>query len=255
MKKPAPVQLTVEDSTQVTPNMQRLVLKGDGLVNFPDNCEGSYIKFLFNKEGGADLSQVPQGERPEMRTYTIRRFSAVKRTIEVDFVRHLSDDLTSGFATRWAMSTKVGETVNIAGPGSIKEINIDADWFLMVADMTALPALSAKTRQLPATAKGYAVIQVTEKDDLQHIDAPENIQIIWITNQESLATKVKSLVWLNGVASIWTACEFDAMRELRGYFQDDKQVDREHIYISSYWKNGVTEDGHKAIKQQYAQNS
>ncbi|MBU2871883.1 siderophore-interacting protein [Colwellia sp. E2M01] len=255
MKKPAPLQLTVENSTQVTPNMQRILLKGDELANFPDGCEGSYIKLLFNKEGGVDLSKLPQGERPIMRTYTIRRFSAAKCTIEVDFVRHLSDDLTSGFATRWAISAKVGEAVNIAGPGSIKEINIEADWFLMVADMTALPALSAKIRQLPTEAKGYAVIQVTEKVDVQQIDVPENIQVIWITNQESLATKVKALIWLSGTVSIWTACEFDAMRELRSYFQNDKQVDREHIYISSYWKNGVTEDGHKVLKQQDAQQS
>ncbi len=49
--------------------------------------------------------------------------------------------------------------------------------------------------------------------------------------------------------------EFDAMRELRHYFQNDKQVPRELIYISSYWKSGVSEDGHKAFKQQDAQQS
>ncbi|MCF2948045.1 siderophore-interacting protein [Paraglaciecola aquimarina] len=255
MKKPAPLQLTVLDSIQVTPNMQRLVLKGDGLVNFPEDCSGSYIKFLFNQAGGPDLSLLGSGQRPSMRTYTIRGFSKANRSIEVDFVRHLSNDLTNGFAARWAINAQVGDTINIAGPGNIKAINTHADWFLMVADMTALPALSAKIRQLPGTAKGYAVIQVTEKSDIQPIEGPQNMQLIWLTQQESLAAKVKSLDWLDGTASIWTACEFDAMRELRSYFQDDKQVDREHIYISSYWKNGVTEDGHKAIKQQDAQQS
>jgi NADPH-dependent ferric siderophore reductase len=255
MKKPPPLQLSVSRTEQVTPNMQRLELKGEGLANFPDDCEGSYLKFLFNQSGDVDLSAVEQGQRPLMRTYTIRRFSRAQHTIEVDFVRHLSHDLSSGFATRWAISAQVGDTINVAGPGSIKAINTDADWFLMVADMTALPALSAKIRQLPVNAQGYAVIQVTEHDDIQAIEAPDNVQLIWLTQQESLAAKVKSLPWLDGTASIWTACEFDDMRELRNYFQNDKQVDREHIYISSYWKSGVTEDGHKALKQQDAQLS
>ncbi len=249
------MQLTVVDSQQVTPNMQRLVLKGDELVNFPNNCEGSYIKFLFNKEGTTDLSQLNSGERPVMRTYTVRRFSAENRSIEVDFVRHLSTDLQSGFATRWAMSAQIGETVNIAGPGSIKEINTDADWFFMAADMTALPALSAKIRQLPSDAKGYAVIKVTAQEDTQPITAPQDIQVIWLKNEDSLTAQVKSLPWLTGVASVWTACEFDDMRELRKYFQNDQQVPRELIYISSYWKNGLSEDGHKVIKQQDAQSS
>jgi NADPH-dependent ferric siderophore reductase len=255
MKKPTPIQLTVVDSQQVTPNMQRLVLQSDELANFPDNCEGSYIKFLFNKAGATDLSTINIGERPVMRTYTIRRYSAANRTIQVDFVRHLSEDIQSGFATRWAMSTTVGDIVNVAGPGSIKEINMNADWFFMVADMTALPALSAKIRQLPSDAKGYAVIKVTEKEDIQAINTPVNVQINWLTKENSLAEQVKSLPWLTGAASVWTACEFDAMRELRHYFQNDKQVPRELIYISSYWKSGVSEDGHKAFKQQDAQQS
>ncbi|NVJ56308.1 MAG: siderophore-interacting protein, partial [Vibrionaceae bacterium] len=38
----------------------------------------------------------------------------------------------------------------------------------------------------------------------------------------------------------------------RQYLRNDKQVKRENIYISSYWKQGVSEDGHKVIKQQDA---
>ena len=39
------------------------------------------------------------------------------------------------------------------------------------------------------------------------------------------------------------------MRELRQYFRNEKEVAKENIYISSYWKRGVTKDGHKAIKR------
>jgi NADPH-dependent ferric siderophore reductase len=43
------------------------------------------------------------------------------------------------------------------------------------------------------------------------------------------------------------------MRALRQYFRNEKEVERGNIYISSYWKKGVSEEGHKVIKQQDAQ--
>ncbi|EGU46317.1 utilization protein for catechol-siderophore [Vibrio ichthyoenteri ATCC 700023] len=245
--------VTVRSSEMVTPNMQRLILQGDVLADFPDDCEGGYIKLLFDQEGSTDLSSIAEGERPMMRTYTIRRFIADEHAIEVDFVRHITADNMCGFASRWAMNAQVGDTIEIRGPGSISSLNHTADWFILAADMTALPALSAKVRQLPRDAKGYAVIEVISEDDIQHIDVPSGIEVVWVTGD--LAGKIRQLTWLEGQASAWVACEFDAMRELRQYLRNEKAIDRDFIYISSYWKNGVSEDGHKVIKQQDAQEN
>lgn len=252
MNKPSPQQLTVLNSKKITANMQRITLQGHVLAGFSNDCAGNYIKLLFNPIGGTDLSTVPEDEKPIMRTYTIRSFSPINHTIEIDFVRHITEDLECGFAARWAINAKKGDIINIVGPGTIKDMNTHADWFLMVADMTALPALSAKIKNLPNDAKGYAIIKVIENNDIQLIEAPKNLKVIWITNEESLYSKVKSLSWLDGIVSIWSACEFDAMRQLRSYYKNEKQVAHENIYISSYWKKGVSEDGHKVIKKQDA---
>lgn len=249
MKKPSTTRLTVLKSEQITPNMQRITLQSEELACFPNDCEGSYIKLLFNASGGTNLAVTDSNERPIMRTYTIRHFSHSKRTIDIDFVRHITEDFCCGFAARWAMNVQIGDTINIAGPGSISDLNTDVDWFFTVADMTALPALAAKLRKLPLNAKGYAVIKVLESDDIQTIQSPSGFQIIWLVEGEMLLPKVKSLPWLDGTASVWVACEFDAMRSLRHYFRNEKEIKKENIYISSYWKSGVTEDGHKAIKQ------
>ena len=150
------------------------------------------------------------------------------------------------------MSAQVGDVISIAGPGSISTMNLEADWFFMVADMTALPALSVKIQSLPEQAIGYAVIQVDSEQDRQLINAPENIKIIWLDASQSIAEQIQGLPWLEGEASVWCACEFDSMRQLRQYFRNEKEVERENIYISSYWKKGVSEDGHKVIKRQDA---
>ncbi len=249
MNKPKPNVATVVSSDTITPNMQRILLQSDGFADYPSDCEGGYVKLLFNSQGATDLDSLTVDEKPSMRTYTIRRYLPEQNQIEIDFVRHETDDLSSGFAARWAMTVSIGEKIHIAGPGTIQNMNIDADWFFMVADMTALPALSAKIRRLPRDAKGYAVIQVQDEQDTQPLDAPENMQVIWLTEQ-SINQVVPDLEWLAGTASVWCACEFDSMRAMRKYFRNEREVGRENIYLSSYWKRGVTEDGHKVIKRQ-----
>lgn len=67
------------------------------------------------------------------------------------------------------------------------------------------------------------MLKVIENNDIQLIEAPKNLKVIWITNEESLYSKVKSLSWLDGIVSIWSACEFDVMRQLRSYYKNEKQ--------------------------------
>jgi len=256
MSKPSPITLTVTQTSSITPNMQRITFSGEGLSKYPTECVGGYIKLLFSPLGNTDLSQLDEGERPTMRTYTIRHYNPVEKFIEVDFVRHIAKDLQCGFAARWAMSVQVGDTISVAGPGLIQGLNLESDWFFLVADMTSLPALSAKVKTLPENAKGHAVIQINSAADKQELEAPKGIKITWLIEDqtsETLSQTVRSLTWLEGQVSVWTACEFESMRELRQYFRNEKEVAKENIYISSYWKRGVSEDGHKVIKQQDAQ--
>ena len=58
--------VTVADKKRLSPNMIRLMLQGDSLKDFPTGYEGGYIKLVF-----------PRGlERPVVRSYTVREFSA-----------------------------------------------------------------------------------------------------------------------------------------------------------------------------------
>ncbi|WP_061017470.1 siderophore-interacting protein [Vibrio splendidus] len=257
MSKPSPITLTVTQTSTITPNMQRITFSGEGLCKYPAECVGGYIKLLFSPLGTTDLSLLNEGERPTMRTYTIRHYNPVEKFIEVDFVRHITKDLQCGFAARWAMNAQVGDTISVAGPGLIQGLNLESDWFFLVADMTSLPALSAKVKTLPENVTGHAVIQINSAADKQILEVPEGIKITWLIEDqtsETLSQTVRSLTWLDGQVSVWTACEFESMRELRQYFRNEKEVEKENIYISSYWKRGVSEDGHKVIKQQDAQS-
>lgn len=184
-KKPQPKTLVVTDTETITPNMQRITLQGEALSHFPRDCEGSYIKLLFNDMGGADLSILSEDDRPIMRTYTIRRFHPETSTIEVDFVRHVTQDLQCGFAARWAMAAQ--KATRSASWGRVAfNLNTEADWFFMAADMTALPALSAKIRTLPEEAKGYAVISVLSPADIQPLQRASRHGVDLVNRRASL---------------------------------------------------------------------
>lgn len=249
MSRDLPYRLTVNQSQRISPNMQRITLQGKDLAEFPTGYEGSYIKLLFPVEKTAKVI---------MRTYTIRKFSLHDLSLDIDLVLHGEQGNDSGPASSWAAMTKPGDSIQMLGPGRVKIVSLEADWFFFAGDMTALPAISYQLEQLPADAKGHAVIEINSEQDQQSLKKPEGINILWVinshpdTNNTVLSDAVKTRPWLPGIPSIWAACEFSNMRLLRAYFKKDKQVPRDQLYISSYWKMGQSEDKHKVIKKQDA---
>ncbi|WP_444928167.1 siderophore-interacting protein [Microbulbifer sp. TRSA002] len=231
-------ELVVIRRTQVTENMLRITLGGDDLKTLAPNQESAYIKFLFPQAGS---------ERPLLRSYTIRHQRETE--IDIDFALHEHE----GPALSWALKTQPGDTILTRGPGPKKMTNPEADWFLLLGDMTALPAISVNLAELPKDAKGYALIEISSEADIQELEHPENLQIQWIINPapsgEKLLEKLQALTWLDGQASVWAACEFDSMRTLRQFFKQERVIPKTHIYISSYWKIGQSDEGHKLAKR------
>jgi len=250
MAKPAPRVLEVKGIKDITPNMRRITLGGEGMQGFPVDQESAYIKLLFPQL---------QNEKPIMRTYTIIKQRGDE--IDVDFVLHgLNHKGAKGPASHWAKTCVIGDSILIGGPGAKKLINPQADWFLLAGDMTALPAITVNLAQLPTDAVGYAVMEVLSKEDIQPLQKPEHLAIEWVINPVStdnrypLLDRIKTLDWLDGEVAVWTACEFNSMRALRQYFKQ-KEVAKSHLYISSYWKLDSSEDEHKVVKRQDAKES
>ena len=234
--------LTVIRTQQLTPNMKRITLGGKDLKGISAHDEGAYIKLFFEQPGE---------EKPCRRSYTVRKAYPSQREIDVDFVCHGDE----GPASTWALQAKEGDEIEMKGPAVRKMVNTKADWFVLVGDMTSLPALSVNLEYMPATAKGYAVIEVEEEADKQELTKPEGVELYWIVNSDyqqsaQLALeKLQSCAWLPGRPYVWTAAEFDTMRAMRRYFKGEKGVQKREIYASSYWKYGETDEGNKRAKR------
>jgi len=260
MARALPRRLTVIGKKFISTNMLRITLAGDDLSSLAADQEGGYIKLHFARADilDGDIEQQilceDASSRPLLRTYTIRNQQVNPAQIDVDFVIH-----ETGPASTWAGNCSIGSSIYVAGPGKKKIVDLSADWFFIVGDMTALPAISVNLEQLPSSAKGYAVIEVLSEKDIQHFDLPKAIELHWVikypqlnTNGDqqtiSLLNKVKQCPALVGTPSVWIACEFTNMRDLRQHFNQDLNVDKRNMYASSYWKAGLSEDEHKQVK-------
>lgn len=242
--RPEPRSFEVTKSVRITPNMHRITLGGKSLTKFPADRAGGYIKFRL---------PTPEGEKPIVRTYTIR--SQTADGIDVDFALHGGNAEDSGPATHWALSADIGDQILVGGPGPAKPLPDGKGPFLLVGDMTALPAISVNMENLPDDATGHAIILIRDETDKQNLSTPDGFTIEWLiepdlgSNANLLVDAARKVKSINELVYAWVACEFEAMKLLRQYLRGEQNFGKDRLYISSYWKRGLVEDEHKQVKR------
>ena len=246
--RPAPRVLTVLATTQVSPNMRRIALGGAGLADFPAGQQGGYVKLRLPLSDG----------KTAVRTYTIRAQRA--DALDIDFALHAETASGhAGPATEWALSAEPGATIEVGGPGPAKPLPAGYDAYLLAGDMTALPAIAVNLAALPADARGHAVIEVMSDDDRLDLPRPAGVSLDYLIAPQpglqphALAEALAAREWPQGSVYAWAACEFSAMKALRSLLRDERGLGPDQLYISSYWKSGLTEDAHKVVKREDAQ--
>jgi NADPH-dependent ferric siderophore reductase len=255
--KRAPRLLTVERAAYITPNMIRITFAGDVLLGIPHDCAGANCKIMLPEEGQDKIefeTRLNEGPKPVTRTYTVRAIRKQPLEMDIDFVAHGDN----GPASRWAMNAKKGDFCGFAGPGSVKISEFHADWYLVAADMSALPVAAATLEAMPEDAKGVAIFEILSGEDRQEMIAPKGIEMRWIVSPDPYHPSgkqeefIRGLQWPDGVVQTCIAGESGLIRSLRDFVNNEKGVDRANTYISGYWKIGMIEDEHQAFKRSEA---
>lgn len=252
--RPGPRVLTVQKAFHLTPNMIRVTFGGNELQDVPEGREGGNCKLLLPEpdQTREDFVRCLQdGAALTKRTYTVRHFRKDVLEMDIDFVAHGDD----GPASRWARRAGPGSFCGFAGPGVPKLTDFDADWYLIAADMSALPVAAATLEAMPRDAVGTAIFEITTDEDRQEIDAPDGIDIHWSLHPDphvaSTAQEdfIRALAWPTGKIQTCIAGESSVIRALRTYVCNEKGVPRSDAYISGYWKIGLIEDQHQIEKR------
>jgi NADPH-dependent ferric siderophore reductase len=219
------------------PHMRRITLTGEDLNDFPLDQESAHFKAIFPQPGQTKPKLgMYLGFKKWMRSYTVRAFDEQTKALTVDFA--VNDH--QGLGTDWAKHAQLGDYLGVAGPGDTKHTNYDADWHLIVADLTALPAAAAVLEKLPKNAIGTALLQVPTEQDKQTINCPTEININWVINPDlsnnALLTAAQKTPWLLGEPAIFIAAEAGQMKAIKKYVKTMPGYTNKQTYASGYWK-------------------
>lgn len=261
-KSPKVHEARVVRNQRITPHMVRLVLGGDGPAGL-DRGEFTdhYVKLLFAPEGVSypepfDMDRVredfPREQWPLTRTYTIRDWNPAAGEITIDFVVHGDE----GLAGPWAAAARPGEIVRFLGPGGGYAPDPAADWHLLIGDESALPAIAASVEQAPEGARLRVFLEVGSADEEQKISAPAGAEIVWLHRGESpvgeaLVAAVRELDFPAGDVHAFVHGEAGFVKELRRHLRHDRQIPRERLSISGYWRLGQNDEAWRAVKREW----
>jgi NADPH-dependent ferric siderophore reductase len=224
--------LTVSSIERLGAKMLRLHFTSPDLGDFASASYDDHIKLFFP---GA---KKPGDEKSPARDFTPRRFDTQKGTFVIDFAVH-----DAGPATEWAVNAKVGDTLEIGGPRGSQVIPDDFDWYLLIGDETALPAIGRRVEEL---RPGVPVTTVVV-GDAQDIPTKAAWSPKWIARQaqsDDAALIRAALVnhdLPDGEGFVWIAAEAAVAKAIRTYLVEERSHKREWIKAHGYWKRGLTE--------------
>jgi NADPH-dependent ferric siderophore reductase len=228
--------VTVAAITDITPRMRRLTLAGDDLAGFESASYDDHIKLFF-----------PVGpSETAARNITPRRFDAAARTLDVDIALH------DGPIGTWARDVAIGAGAAVGGPRGSTVVPADFDWYLLLGDETALPAIGRRLEELPSGARAIVIVEVAGADDEQPLTSRAATEITWLHRGSAdagttaqLQAALARLTLPPGDGYLWAACEFEAARAIRTDLVA-RGVPREWIRVAAYWKRNVA-DVHETL--------
>ena len=234
--------LTVSSTELLTPRMRRFGFTSPDLRDFASAAHDDHVKLFFPAVGGdAD------GRETCMRDFTPRRFDRSQGTLIIDFALH-----ESGPATRWATSAQIGDTLEIGGPRGSTVVPDDFDWYLLIGDETALPAIGRRVEELRADVPVTTFV-LMEADEIQDFQTKATWTPRWIARNGSpddaslLRAALADYALPNGEGFVWIAAEASVARSVRSYIIEDLGHPRQWTKAAGYWKRGHA-DAHEKIE-------
>jgi NADPH-dependent ferric siderophore reductase len=222
--------LQVLRTQRVTPKLVRVTLYGEQLKGFVSSAADDHIKVFF--PGG--------GDEVAARDYTPRRYDAQAGELDIEFVLH-----GDGPAAQWAAQVQPGQSLTIAGPRGSFVVSGRFDWYWLIGDETALPAISRRLGELPVDSKVFVVVEVADASEELRFDAPTT-SVSWLHRDGKAAGDhalllgaVAALATPAGVGYTWMACESGVARSLRNYLLNERGFDKQWVKAAGYWKHGA----------------
>ncbi len=249
----------------ITPHMRRITLTGNDTQNQEIFTPGMHIK-VFIPQAHQEQPVFPRIEKgrpvmpekpeaPAVRTYTVRHYDAATGELSIDFVLHGDE----GPASAWASRVEAGKYLGIAARAV--KVFMDTDWYLLAGDQTALPAISAILESLPASARGFAFVEIPDASEEQPLTYTAQIPLKWLHRNgaaagtsDLLRQAVEAISIPSENRYVWIAAESTKTKEIRDYLKQEYHLQNDELYAIAYWKLGMDEDAYHNARHQEREN-
>jgi NADPH-dependent ferric siderophore reductase len=229
----------------VAPSMRRFTLRAPAFADFGLEQPGEIVTLGWPAPGRelvlprAGWRFPPGNEDQHWRNFTVRAHDPARSELDVDFFLHGD----AGRAASWGLRARVGDRIGFAGPRTHWKGGNGADWSLLVADETGVPALLAILERLPAGHRTTALAEVSDNAERQAVDTAADVDLRWLVRggrppgtTTVLADAVADLELPKGRGRVWGGGEAMAMRAVRDTLRKPGRA----MQALGYWKHDTT---------------
>lgn len=213
--------------------MRRVTFSSPDFADFESASHDDHVKLFFpaTTAGSTDRSA---------RDYTPRYFDIAQRTLTIDFVLH-----ADGPATSWARQARVGDGLEIAGPRGSTVVPDDFDWYLLVGDTSALPAIGRRVEELRPAVPVTTLVTVEDGSDAQVFATRAEWRPHWVARGSddtddagAIIRALEGVEFGDGDGFVWVAAETAVARAVRRHLLDVRRQPVAWLKASAYWTRG-----------------
>ena len=232
----------------LTPHMRRLTIAAAEFADYAPAGPDEYLGLLLPRDEDAALvlpandgteniraavGAIPEGERPDLRWYTLRDHRPDAGEIDVDFVVHGDE----GPGTRFAGRARVGSALGIRECTALYAPLPETRSRVIIGDESSLPAI-ARILEMTRTPETHVFIEISDAAEKQDLCG----HVTWVERRgEAPGVRLQRAVRAADLPEVidyaWVCGERLAVQELRRHLVD-LGVSKDRITFSGYWRLG-----------------
>lgn len=242
-------EVRVRAVRHLTPHLKRITLADDALRGFRDDGPDQRFKLLLPRPGQdrpriptpddgwyAEWKAMAPDERPVMRTYTVADARPHLGELDVDMIVHGHG---GGPGSSWAGRAAPGDRVALYAAWAEYEVDPAADQ-LIAGDLSAVPAIGAILRRMPAEARARVLIETAPADRLE-LATDAAVRIDWIDALPgepgaALRRAVSAATAERLPDYAWVAADQATVARIRRHLVRQRGLAPEQVMFMGYWR-------------------
>ncbi|MFF1823344.1 siderophore-interacting protein [Kribbella sp. NPDC058245] len=255
--------VTVQAVVDLSPHLRRVTFVAPRIAEAVTAGPDQRIKVLLPPPSGAEFTlpsgpdwyanwcAQPEADRFIMRTYTVRELRPEQCEMDIEFVLHG----VNGPASAWATNVVLGDSVGLILAFAVDTtsakglLNSGVDYVppstskhrVLIADETALPALTGILEQLPPDVHATVFAQVPDERDRRPLPTPGTADVTWLNSDDETMPLLEALKAADLPATVdfaWVAGESSMIKAVRRHLVNVVGLPKPAISFQGYWKRG-----------------